>query len=122
MIVGIGTDIIEVARIEKSMKSDAFKLRVFTEKEQKYCDAKKTFAVSYAARYAAKEAFFKALGTGWRGDLKFTDVEVLNDDLGKPFFELHGEALNRIKALNAMAHLSLSHISELAVAYVVIEK
>ena len=72
MILGIGVDIAEVDRIKRSIsEGNHFKKRVFTEVEQNYCDSIKNSAESYAARYAAKEAFFKALGTGWRGELKF---------------------------------------------------
>lgn len=122
MILGIGTDIIDVARIEKSVSSgDAFKNRIFTAHEQEYCNSKKSFAEHYAVRYAAKEAFFKALGTGWRGELKFTDVEVVNNDLGKPDLKLYGEAKKVVEEMNGAVLISLSHVKAMAIAYVIIQ-
>lgn len=123
MILGIGTDIIETERIKKAiLKSERFKNRVFTSNEQEYCESRKSSYEHYAARYAAKEACFKAFGTGWRGELKFTDIEVVNDKLGKPDLILTGEALKFIESNNANIFLSLSHIKDVSVAYVVIEK
>jgi len=124
LIFGIGTDIIEVARIKKMlMQNDALRQKLFTKAEQAYCDkGKATRFQSYAARFAAKEAFFKALGTGYRYGMAFNEIEILNDELGKPFVKLHG----KVKAFleeNAVrdTHLSLSHLKEMAVAFVVIE-
>ena len=125
MIFGIGTDIIEVARIEKMLtNNDALRQKLFTETEQAYCEkGKATRYQSYAARFAAKEAFFKALGTGYRYGMAFHEIEILNDELGKPFVKPHG----KVKAFlekNAIrhTHLSLSHLKETAIAFVVIEK
>jgi holo-[acyl-carrier protein] synthase len=125
LIFGIGTDIIEVGRIEKMLATnDALRQKLFTEGEQNYCDqGKKTRFQSYAARFAAKEAFFKALGTGYRYGMSFNEIEVLNDDLGKPFIKTSGkvqEFLNEHEV--SCTHLSLSHLKEMAVAFVVIEK
>ena len=124
MIVGIGVDITEVFRIARSVDNgDHFKNRVFTRIEQEYCSGLKNYGESYAARYAAKEAFFKALGTGWRGELKFTEVEVVNDDLGKPSVQLYGEARRMADEMGVESvHLSLSHTSENAIAYLILEK
>lgn len=124
MIVGIGVDIAEVARLKRSVDNGAhFKDRVFTLVEQEYCSGLKNYGESYAARYAAKEAFFKALGTGWRGELKFTEVEVVNDDLGKPIVQLYGEAKRLADEMGVVkVHLSLSHTSENAIAYLILEK
>ncbi len=123
MILGIGVDIAEVDRIKRSVSNgDHFKKRVFTEVEQNYCDSIKNSAESYAARYAAKEAFFKALGTGWRGKLKFTEVEVINNDLGKPDVSLYGEALRMANEMGVKSvHISLSHTKESAAAYLILE-
>lgn len=123
MIVGIGVDIAEVDRITRSVSDgDHFKKRVFTEVEQNYCDGLKNFGQSYAARYAAKEAFFKAIGTGWRGDLKFTDAEVINNELGKPSLVLNGEAKRICDEMGVVSvHISLSHTKESAIAYVILE-
>ncbi|MDA9563280.1 holo-ACP synthase [Flavobacteriales bacterium] len=124
MIVGIGVDIAEVARLTRSVDNgDHFKNRVFTPVEQEYCNGLKNYGESYAARYAAKEAFFKALGTGWRGELKFTEVEVVNNNLGKPVIQLYGEAKRMAAEMGvANVHLSLSHTRENAVAYLILEK
>lgn len=123
MILGIGVDIAEVDRIKRSIsEGNHFKKRVFTEVEQNYCDSIKNSAESYAARYAAKEAFFKALGTGWRGELKFTDLEVVNNELGKPIVHLHNEAQRMAKEMGVKSvHISLSHTKETAIAYLILE-
>ena len=124
MIFGTGTDITEVARIEKAaVRTQAFLDKIFTEKEQAYCEAQKAGKYqSYAARYAAKEAFFKALGTGYRYGMAFQEIEVVNDGLGKPEIVVHGKVKafvtkHRISGM----HLSLSHIKETAVAFVILE-
>ncbi|MBL4653892.1 MAG: holo-ACP synthase [Flavobacteriales bacterium] len=123
MILGIGVDIAEVDRITRSVSDgNHFKKRVFTEIEQNYCDGLKNFGESYAARYAAKEALFKALGTGWRGELKFTEVEVVNNELGKPKIFLHGEAKRMADKMGVKSvHVSLSHTKETAIAYLILE-
>ena len=124
MIFGIGTDIIEVERVEKQISKDnGFKEKVFTAKEIEYCESKKGKAQNYAARFSAKESFFKAIGTGWRGGLAFTEIEILNDELGKPSIIPHGEVKkfieeNKITNIN----VSLTHIKEIANAIVIIEK
>jgi len=121
MILGIGTDIIEVARVKRAISKTAFKAKVFSTREIEYCEAGKG-AESFAARFAAKEAFFKALGTGWRDGMGITEVEILNDDLGKPSIFLSGKALEAFEQKGAKhVHVSLSHIKDKAVAFVVIE-
>jgi holo-[acyl-carrier protein] synthase len=121
MILGIGTDIIEVSRVLNSSTREDSRKKLFTEKEIAYC-SKQDGGQSYAARFAAKEAFFKALGTGWSNNLAWTDVEILNNESGKPYFLLHGEALSQMNALGGKTvHLSLSHIKSHAIAYVIIE-
>ena len=122
MILGIGTDIVEVARIKQAVEKDALKQKVFSAREMEYCEKDKS-GQSYAARGAAKEAFFKALGTGWRGEMNINEVEILNDELGKPFIELSGETLKVFQQKGGRTiHVSLSHIKEHAIAYVIIEK
>lgn len=125
MIFGIGTDIIEVSRMEKHLeKNDALMQKLYTEAEQKYCNkGKVTVYQCFAARFAAKEAFFKALGTGYRYGMAFHEIEILNDKLGKPYIVPHGkvkEYLEEQKISNI--HLSISHVKEMANAFVVIEK
>jgi holo-[acyl-carrier protein] synthase len=123
MIYGIGIDTIEVARIEKQLTgSERFKTRIFTPGEIEYCEAKKNKAQNYAARFAAKEAFFKALGTGWRGGLAFTQVEVRNDALGKPEIRLSGKA-RELTETNGITNIqvSLTHLKDVASAIVTLE-
>lgn len=122
MILGIGTDIIEVVRVQRAILKNELKQKVFSSREIEYCDKDKT-CQSYAARAAAKEAFFKAMGTGWRDKMLINEVEVLNDELGKPFIELSGETQKLFKQKGGSTiHVSLSHIKEHALAFVIIEK
>ncbi len=122
MIIGIGTDIAEVNRIAKSIENNSFKEKVFSLKEITYCETKVNKAESFAARFAAKEAFFKALGTGWRGGMAFNEVEVVNDELGKPTLNILGSTAEIIKDKNIkFIHVSLSHVKDLAMATVVLE-
>jgi holo-[acyl-carrier protein] synthase len=125
MIFGTGTDIIEIRRIENSIaRSDAFVNKIFTKAEQAYCKAQKAgIFQSYAARYAAKEAVFKALGTGYRYGMAFREIEVKNDKLGKPEVMVHGKVKAFvIEQKITCIHLSLSHVKEMALAFVVLEK
>lgn len=122
MIIGIGTDIAEVPRIAKSIENNSFKEKVFSAKEISYCETKANKAESFAARFAAKEAFFKALGTGWRGGMAFNEVEVENDDLGKPTINVLGQTAEMLKDKKIrIIHVSLSHIKDVAMATVVLE-
>lgn len=125
MIYGIGIDIIEVARIAKQIsgESNSFVKKVFTSNEIEYCEKKiKNKAQNYAARFAAKEAFFKAIGTGWRDGLSWKEIETTNDELGKPDIILIGKAKELAENLKILKiHVSVSHIKELAVAVVILE-
>ena len=118
MIIGVGTDIIEIERIRRAVQSKHFKKKVFTEKEKIYCESRGLqSAASYAARFAAKEAFFKALGTGIF--TKLTEVEILNDAEGKPEIFLNGRAKTFAENLNVeKIFVSLSHCREYATAFV----
>lgn len=121
MILGAGTDIIEVARIKKAIENISLKEKAFSKREIEYCAPDKS-CQSFAARAAGKEAFFKALGTGWRDKMNINEVEILNDELGKPFIELTGETLKVFEQKGGgVIHVSLSHIKETAVAFVIIE-
>jgi holo-[acyl-carrier protein] synthase len=125
MIVGIGIDIIEVARIrEVLLRTPRFRERVFTPAEQTYCDSRGAVAAQhYAARFAAKEAMLKALQTGWRGGIAWQDVEVAAHESGAPFLILHGEVKRLFDNSGATrAHLSISHTTEHAIAQVVLEQ
>lgn len=124
MIFGIGTDIIEVARIEEvAAKGTQYLETIFTEKERNYCETKARKSEHYAGRYAAKEAFLKALGSGWRDGLAFGDIEIINDDLGKPQIFLHGE-VKKLFDHYQIKHIStsISHVKAMAIAVVVLEK
>jgi len=125
MIVSTGIDIVEVYRIRETLaRTPRFTERVYTEAEQAYCDSKGAAAAqSYAGRFAAKEAFLKALKTGWRGKLQWTDMEILNDEAGAPTLRLTGEAQQMLEAMGVThVHLSISHTTEHAVAHVILEK
>ncbi len=121
MIIGTGIDIIEIERVKRAIENKHFIERNFTEKEIKYCESRKgQRAASYAVRFAGKEAFFKAIGTGIICSL--TCVEILNDDRGCPYIKLHEKAIDLTKNLNAKNFfISLSHSKNYAVANCIIE-
>lgn len=122
MIVGIGCDIIEIERIARAIKSESFIRRVFTAEEAAYCQRRgQQAAASFAARFAAKEAVLKALGTGLReGSLQ--EIAVDNDGLGKPLVQLSGHFAMLAKQLGVKnIQISLSHSKDFAVAYVIME-
>ncbi len=123
MIQGIGTDIIEVKRMKERLKKEPdFITSIYTEKEIKYCEAFKFKEQNYAARFAAKEAFLKALGTGWRNGLSFNQIGIVNNELGKPEIKLSGKAKQFIDNLQIKnIHVSLTHTNEYAAATVIIE-
>ncbi|MFG0274691.1 MAG: holo-ACP synthase [Phycisphaerales bacterium] len=119
-IVGHGIDLVEVARIEKMLADHGahFEQRVFTSAEIAYASGRpKRRAEHLAARFAMKEAVLKALGTGWRGGIRWTDVEVQSDALGKPTVALAGEAAELARARGATAWMvSISHAGGFAMA------
>lgn len=125
MIYGIGTDIVEVSRIEESLArfGDAFAQRILTEQEWLSFQQSKTQARFLAKRFAAKEAFAKALGTGLREPATFQNIGVAHDDLGKPVLDL-AQALQAFldKKGIVQQHLSISDEKALAAAFVVLEK
>lgn len=124
MIVGTGIDIAEVPRIADAMAryGDRFLRRIFTEDEIQYCDSKANRVERYAARFAAKEAAMKALGTGWSHGVRWRDIEVRRQPGGRPTIAFHGKAAEFAAKLGA-AHvaLSLSHTKEQAIAQVILE-
>ena len=125
MILSTGIDIVEVYRIAETIeRTPRFAERVFTPAERDYCDAKGAAAAqSYAGRFAAKEAFLKALRTGWRGKITWHDIEILSDSEGVPSLKISGEASSLFAELGATeSHISISHTSEHAVAHVIFEK
>ncbi|MCB9895253.1 MAG: holo-ACP synthase [Planctomycetes bacterium] len=123
-ILGLGTDIVEVARIDKLLqdKRQEFLARVFTPIEIEYCRAKARPEIHFAARFAAKEAFMKAIGTGWSQGVGFSQIGVVNNEDGKPALEITGEAKTVLDGLGpSFLWLSMSHTREYATATVVIE-
>jgi len=123
MILGVGIDQIEVQRVQKQVEgTPGFRERIFAAVEIEYCETKRHAAQHYAARFAAKEAFFKALGSGWRDGMEWNEVAVVNDALGKPGLLLTGKAREVASRLGVNAiHLSLSHLKETACAVVILE-
>jgi holo-[acyl-carrier protein] synthase len=125
MIFGIGTDIVEVSRIEDSLArfGDAFAQRILTEQEWLSFQQSKTQARFLAKRFAAKEAFAKALGTGLRDPATFQNIGVAHDDLGKPVLDLSPALQSFLdKKGIVQQHLSISDEKALAAAFVVLEK
>lgn len=124
MIVGTGIDIAETRRIGDSIEryGERFTNRVYTPGEIAYCERFKNRLERYAASFAAKEAAFKALGTGWREGIRWLDVEVTHLPSGKPELQLKGRALEIAQRLRvARTAVSLSHAQDYAVAQVIFE-
>lgn len=123
MITGIGIDMIEVERIaEKIAKENGFRELIFSEKEIIYCETKTNKFEHYAARFAAKEAFYKALGEGWMNGTAFNEIEVINDTKGKPGLVLTGNTRETLASAGIRTiFLSLSHLKSMASAVVIIE-
>lgn len=123
-IVGIGTDLARISRFQVFLDAGKTSLidRIFTAGEQAYALPKKGAASHFAARFAAKEAFFKALGLGLRDGMTWHDVDVARDDLGRPFLQFTGRAAAIIAERKITAHhLSYSHDGDYAVAMVILE-
>jgi holo-[acyl-carrier protein] synthase len=124
MIVGTGIDIVEVPRIGQSIErfGERFLNRIFTAAEIRYCESKANRVERFAARFAAKEAGMKAIGTGMRGGVRWQDFEVGREPGGRPTMMFHGKAAQVAQELGAKrAHLSVSHTQEHAIAYVILE-
>jgi holo-[acyl-carrier protein] synthase len=124
MIVGTGIDIAEVPRIRQSIErfGQRFLQRIYTLGEMRYCDSKANRVERYAARFAAKEAAMKALGTGWSRGVRWVDVEVVRQKGGRPTIKLHGEAAKIADALGVKnISLSITHTADQAFAQVIFE-
>ena len=124
MIVGTGVDIAEVPRIRETIErfGDRFLRRIFTEGEIRYCERKARRFESYAARFAAKEAGMKALGTGWSRGVRWRDIEVVGPKGQRPTIQFHGEAAAVAARLGTKnIALSITHTSEEALAHVILE-
>jgi holo-[acyl-carrier protein] synthase len=124
MIIGTGIDIVNIERIESMMArwGDLFLGRVFTEREIVWCNQRTRPPECFAIRFAAKEAFLKAIGRGLRNGIQWTDIEVENDPLGKPLFSFHRKAKEVLETQRiTKALLTLSHERPYAVAHVLLE-
>jgi holo-[acyl-carrier protein] synthase len=124
MIVGSGIDLTEIGRIQKSMDryGERFLARVYTASERAYCLRKRNSAESFAARFAAKEAGAKALGTGINYGVNWLEIEVVREPSGRPTLKFHGRAAEFAARLGAVhAALSITHTNDLAMASVVLE-
>lgn len=124
MIVGIGVDIVEIEKLRLAMmrRGERLRNRAFTPAEVQYCEQRAQQYQHYAARFAAKEAVFKAIGSGWRNGVTWHDVEVINELSGKPILRLCGKTLEFANALGAKNYwLSLTHTDHYAVAQVVLD-
>lgn len=123
MIYGIGTDIVETSRFEKWIGNSSMLQRFFNSQEIILDLSEEQLKEHYASRFAAKEAFVKALGTGF-SDFELKDIYVTNDNLGKPVLNVKNKALELLKkrCKNFNIHLSLSHEKSAAIAFVIIEE
>ncbi|WP_338995654.1 holo-ACP synthase [Fusobacterium animalis] len=121
MIVGIGNDIIEIERIEKAISKEGFKNKIYTQRELENIKKRGNRAETYAGVFSAKEAISKAIGTGVR-EFSLTDLEILNDDLGKPYVVV-SEKLDKIiksKKKDYQIEISISHSKKYAIAMAII--
>lgn len=120
-IWGIGIDLVEVERIRQSFTKfgERFKNRIFSKEEQNFCELQNKKYLSYAARFASKEAFSKALGTGLRGKISWREIVVIDTENTRPQLEISGCAKRLLE--NRKVHLSITHTDEYASAVVIIE-
>ena len=124
-ILGIGVDIVENKRLKNSIKNKSFISRLFTLLEIKNSTMVKDKSTYFSKKFAAKESFSKALGTGFRKGLNFKDVEILNDNLGKPYFRLNNKTkkiiMKTLKVKNFDIFLSISDEKEYSIAFTIIQ-
>lgn len=123
MIVGVGVDIVDLARIRDVLERhrDRFLDRILTAEEKRYCLEHRDPTPFVAARFAAKEAVFKAIGTGWSDGVRWTDIEVRRDAAGRPLLVTSG-MVQQLEGAGARWHLSMSHERSAAVAVAVLER
>jgi holo-[acyl-carrier protein] synthase len=123
MIIGTGIDMIEVERVADRVARDSgFREMVFSTAEIEYCESKADPFQHYSARFAAKEAFLKAIGTGWDNGLTLHEIEIVNEKNGKPLIRLLGDTAKTLGPLNIRSiHVSLSHLKSYASAVVILE-
>lgn len=114
---------IEVERVsEKMARAEGFRELVFSKKEIEYCEKRKNKFEHYAVRFAAKEAFYKAIGSGWMNGTAFNEIEISNDEKGKPNLTLIGETSQLMEQMKIKAiHVSLTHLKTMAAAVVIVE-
>ncbi len=124
MIIGIGVDIVEIHRLRNALRgTQRMQERVFTEEEIQFCTSRKRQYQHFGGRFAAKEAALKALGTGWSRGIRWKDVEITDDETGKPILTFHGKAKEIFEQLTARtAWISITHSPDHAVAMVILEK
>ena len=124
-ILGIGVDIVENERIQKSIKNPLFKIRVYSSKELKQSNAENNKVGYFSKRFAAKAAFSKALGTGFRSNLNFKDIEIINDKMGKPYYVKNRKITKIIqknfKIKNFKCFLSISDEKNYSTAFAIIQ-
>ena len=127
-ILGTGIDIVENYRLKKLLlkKKSNFKSKIFTNNEIAYCEKKSNITNCYSKRFAAKEAFVKALGTGFRKNINFNDIEVLKNHYGKPYLLINKKVINKIKTSFKVKKfnilLSISDETKYSIASVIISK
>ena len=123
MVIGLGIDIIEISRIKKSVEKygDRFLNKVFTSEEIKYCNSKYNKYQHYAARFAAKEAVYKALASGWKEGLRWKDIEILNDSQGMPSINSSGKLQSFINN-GTQLKISISHSENYVTSVAIIFK
>ncbi len=125
-IIGIGVDIVKNKRISTSIKNKKFINRVFSKREILISKKLTKKANFFSKRYAAKEAFVKALGTGFRNDVNFKDIQIVNDKLGKPYYLINSKINHLIKKKNKIKNfdlfLSISDENEYSIAFTIIHK
>ena len=125
-IFGIGVDIVDNIRFKKLVNKKRFINRIFSSKELSILKNKKNKVLFLSKRFSAKEAFVKSLGSGFRNNLCFNDISILNDTKGKPYFEFNQKLLNilkkKYKLIKFKAHLSLSDEKKHSVSYVILQK
>jgi holo-[acyl-carrier protein] synthase len=124
MIAGIGIDMIEVERVASKIKKEkGFREFVFSENEIDYCESKPKKYEHYAACFAGKEAFLKAMGTGWSNGVAFVEIEIIHEPGGKPTIELKGKTAELASTNGPFSMtISLTHLNNIAAAVVILEK
>lgn len=123
MVLGIGIDIIEISRVKESIENfgDRFLNKVYTENELNYCLSKMNKYQHLAARFAAKEAVYKALSTGWKEELSWHNIEIFNESSGMPFAKLHGKLESFLKDEKELK-ISISHSKDYVACVAIIYK